>query len=513
MLGVRHWHITCKHADEFNGWNGPPANPNEHAQGQQPIRNGEMMPTAKHASLSGNLVLLGFGSIGQAMLPLLFRHIEMNPGQVKVIAADEDGKEIANALGVNFTVQALTEGNYQTVLESCLSKGDFLLNLSVDVSSLALIQFCWRRGVLYLDTCIEPWAGRYTDRSASLSQRSNYALREEILAFRLDKRAGPTAIVTNGANPGLASIFVKQALLQIAADNDVAVEKPTCYEDWAELSMRLGIKVIHIAERDTQISGQRKQRDEFVNTWSVVGFVSEGLQPSELGWGSHERHWPLDAGRHGFGSDAAIYLNRPGAATRVRSWTPLEGSYQGFLITHGESISIADHLTLRKNGDVVYRPTVHYAYHPCDDAVLSLHELAGKNWRLQRKKRIMRDEITEGTDELGVLLMGNEKGVFWYGSRLTIEEARQMAPYNTATSLQVVAGVLGGIVWALRNPSAGAVEPDDIDYETVLEIATPYLGELVGVYGDWTPLRDRSPLFAEDMDRDDPWQFINFRVV
>ena len=224
-----------------------------------------MMPTTKHASLSGNLMLLGFGSIGQAMLPLLFRHIEINPGQVKVIAADEDGKEIASALGVNFTVQTLTEGNYQTVLESCLSKGDFLLNLSVDVSSLALIQFCWRRGILYLDTCIEPWAGRYMDTSASLSQRSNYALREEILAFRLDKRAGPTAIVTNGANPGLASIFVKQALLRIAADNDVAVEKPACYEDWAELSMRLGIKAIHIAERDTQISGQRKQRDEFVN--------------------------------------------------------------------------------------------------------------------------------------------------------------------------------------------------------------------------------------------------------
>jgi homospermidine synthase len=466
----------------------------------------------QYASFSGKLVMLGFGSIGQAMLPLLFRHFALRPEQVKIISATNHEARIAQEYGVEFIVQSLTEGNYEALLDAWLSKGDFLLNLSVDVASLALIKFCWRREAFYLDTCIEPWPGRYMDDSASPSQRSNYALREELLAFRLDKRAGPTAVVTQGANPGLASIFVKQALLNLAADHDLSVEKPRDYEEWAQLARRLGIRAIHIAERDTQISTRRKQRDEFVNTWSVEGFVSEGLQPAELGWGSHERHWPDDAARHGFGCDAAIYLSRPGAATRVRSWTPLEGSYEGFLITHGESISIADHLTLRENGEVIYRPTVHYAYHPCDDAVLSLHELAGKNGKLQRNRKILREEIDSGMDELGVLLMGNDKGVYWYGSRLSIEQARALAPYNSATSLQVVAGILGGMVWALRNPNAGLVEPDDIDYELVLEVARPYLGELVGVYGDWTPLRDRSTLFPERKDASDPWQFINFRV-
>jgi homospermidine synthase len=366
---------------------------------------------------------------------------------------------------------------------------------------------------LYLDTCIEPWAGRYTDLSMTLSQRSNYALREEMLAFRMDKRNGPTAVLTQGANPGLASLFVKQALVEMARQaKKEPQEKPCCHEDWARLAQQLEVKVIHIAERDTQIAGRRKERGEFVNTWSVDGFASEGLQPSELGWGNHERHWPHDAQRHGFGCDAAIYLERPGVATRVRSWTPLEGPYQGFLVTHGESISIADHLTLRENGEIVYRPTVHYAYHPCDDAVLSLHELAGKNWKLQGKQRIMLDEIDRGMDELGVLLMGNTAGVFWYGSRLTIEQARALAPHNSATSLQVVAGILAGMVWAIRNPRSGVVEPDDIDYEAALAIATPYLGDMVGVYGDWTPLRNRSALFPDETDAQDPWQFINFRV-
>jgi homospermidine synthase len=467
----------------------------------------------KHAKFPGKLLMLGFGSIGQATLPLLLRHLEIDPTQINIICADLEGGDVAREFGVALTLSTLTAENFVAVLDPYLHQGDFLLNLSVDVSSLALIELCWQRGALYLDTCIEPWAGGYTDSSIPASQRSNYAWREEALAFGRRHPQGPTVILTQGANPGLASTFVKQALLNLATDAGLRHSTPTEHEGWAELAMRLGVRVIHIAERDTQITAQRKQRDEFVNTWSVTGFVAEGLQPSELGWGSHERHWPVDAARHSSGCDAAIYLNRPGAATRVRSWTPLEGAYHGFLITHGETISIADHLTLKDKGEVSYRPTVHYAYHPCDDAVLSLHEFAGKNWHAQNGRRIIRDKVVKGMDELGVLLMGHAKGVYWYGSRLSIGQARRLVPFNNATSLQVAAGVLAGMVWALRNPDAGVVEPDDIDHAMVLDIASPYLGELIGVYSDWTPLRGRGGLFAEDVDRDDPWQFKNFRVL
>jgi homospermidine synthase len=472
-----------------------------------------MKSAIKYASVPGQLVMVGFGSIGQAMLPLLFRHLEILPRQIGIVAANEAGAAIARESGLAFMRQTLTRENYRAVLEPLLDKGDFLLNLSVDVSSLALIELCRQRGALYLDASIEPWAGGYTDSSIPVAQRTNYALREEVLAYGRANGPGPTAVVTQGANPGLVSMFVKQALLDIAAASSVSIKKPACHEDWARLACGLGIKAIHIAERDTQTAARRKQRGEFVNTWSVEGFISEGLQPSELGWGTHERHWPADGARHESGCGAAIYLNRPGAATQVRSWTPLEGPYHGLLISHCESISIADHLTLRENGAVIYRPTVHYAYHPCDDALLSMHEMAGRNWQPQRAQRIIRDEIVSGIDELGVLLMGGAKGVYWYGSRLSIEQARQLAPCNNATSMQVAAGVLAGMVWALRNPAAGVVEPDDLDHALVLEIAEPYLGEMVGVHGDWTPLRDRGWPFSEEMDSDDPWQFGNMRVT
>lgn len=40
-------------------------------------------------------------------------------------------------------------------------------------------------------------------------------------------------------------------------------------------------------------------------------------QPSELGWGTHEKEMPPDGARHTHGSDAAIFLNRPGCTTKV----------------------------------------------------------------------------------------------------------------------------------------------------------------------------------------------------
>ena len=198
---------------------------------------------------------------------------------------------------------------------------------------------------------------------------------------------------------------------------------------------------------------------------------------------------------------------------QVRSWTPLNGPFHGFLITHGEAISIADYYSVHAGGELRFRPTVHYAYHPCDGAVLSVHEFCGRNYQPQSRYRVLMDDIQGGIDELGVLLMGHRRGGYWFGSQLSVEEARSLAPYNNATTLQVAAGVLGAIVWACENPNAGVVDPDDIDYARVLEVARPYLGNLVGVYTDWNPLCERGVLFPEDVDVSDPWQFKNFRVV
>ncbi|MDP4020521.1 MAG: saccharopine dehydrogenase C-terminal domain-containing protein [Candidatus Adlerbacteria bacterium] len=470
------------------------------------------------AVFPGNLVVLGCGTIGQGIIPMLLKHTDITPDRMTIVAAHDAGREIAERFGVKFILETLTEENYKAVLRKYLSPQDFLLNLSVDVSSEDLIIWCQKHQVLYLDTSDEVWPGFSVDPSLSIDQRTNYIHEDDFLALQRKYAGGPTAIINHGANPGLVSHFIKAALLDIARDignGAAALGVPKDRAGWAALMAALKVRVVQISERDTQYSPVPKQADEFVNTWSIDGFLSEAIQPAEFGWGTHEKELPPDGHLHNNGSKGILYLDRPGGLTLVRSWTPREGTFHGFLITHEEAMTTANYYTVKaESGETIFRPTAMYAYHPCDDAVLSLREYAGNNWRMPKKRRIMMEEIERGSDELGVLLMGHKKRAYWYGSDLSIAQARELVPHQNATGMQVTAGALAGIIWALENPNRGVLEPEDLDYKRVLEVAMPYLGIVHGKYTNWTPLRDRKqPLFPEDIASDDPWQFKNFRVM
>jgi homospermidine synthase len=470
-----------------------------------------------HARIEGPIVIVGFGSIGRGFLPLLERHFAYDKSKLVVIDPIDTDRKLLDERKIKFIQKAITKDNYRDVLIPLLTAGPgrgVVVNLSVDTSSVALMDFCKDVNAFYIDTVVEPWPGLYTNRQMSVSQRSNYALRESLLELRRKRPGGITAVNCCGANPGMVSWFVKQALLDVARDLKIDAPEPKTREEWGRLMQRVGVKGVHIAERDTQRARDPKPRTVFVNTWSVEGFVSEGLQPAELGWGTHEKALPANGRKHDFGCDAAIYLLQPGAGTRVRSWTPTAQAQHGFLVTHNESISIADYFTVRENGKAVYRPTCHYAYHPCDDAVLSLHEMAGAAWERQPTWQILDEhDIVDGIDELGVLLYGHGKNAYWFGSQLSIEETRKLAPYQNATGLQVSSAVLAGLVWMLENPDRGVVEADEMDFHRCLEIQRPYLGPVIGRYTDWTPIVGRPGLFPEDMDTTDPWQFKNVLVT
>ncbi len=303
-----------------------------------------------HGKITGPIVLIGFGSIGRGILPLLERHFEFDKSRFTVIDPSDAHRHLLDVRGIDYFQAALTEANYREILTPLLTKGEgqgFIVNLSVEVCSLDIIKLARELNVLYVDTVVEPWPGFYYDSKLGNEARTNYALRETVLAERRRNPGGSTAVSCCGANPGMVSWFVKQALVNLARDADLSVAEPTTRAEWGALARRLGVKGIHIAERDTQRARDPKPRNVFVNTWSVEGFVSEGMQPAELGWGTHEKSLPDIAGTHKTGCGAAIYLNSPGANTRVRSWTPTPGPQYGFLVTHNESISIADYLTVR----------------------------------------------------------------------------------------------------------------------------------------------------------------------
>ncbi|MFM7139643.1 MAG: saccharopine dehydrogenase C-terminal domain-containing protein [Actinomycetes bacterium] len=477
-----------------------------------------------NVNFTGRVLVLGAGSVAQCTLPLILKHFA-KPNQVTVIDKEDKTQRLKNEIsqGVTFKIDQVTKENLDSKLKSYLSSGDLLLDLAWNIDCNAILQWCHDNNVLYLNTSVEEWNPYVDGAQRPVLDRTLYPrhMRIRKMMKTWDKK-GPSAVVEHGANPGLVSHFTKAALVEIAnklkAENkgNEKIEKALQEEKYNELAHLLGVKVIHIAERDTQITDKPKKVDEFVNTWSVEGFYEEGIAPAEIGWGTHEKELPKNASMHkDDGPSNQIAIAQPGAKTWVRSWVP-DFETIGMVIRHGEAFTITEHLTVKDNsGKDIYRPTVHYAYCPSNEAIVSMTELEMRQWDLQKDQRILNEEIIDGEDRLGVLLMGHEYKSWWYGSMLSIHDARKLVPGQSATTLQVACSVLAAAMWMIENPNEGVLVPDQLPWKYVLDIAKPYLGEMRSVQVDWDPLKTRNDLHKGLNQRNydsDPWQFSNFLV-
>ena len=286
------------------------------------------------------------------------------------------------------------------------------------------------------------------------------------------------------------------------APRQAAVGAALDAERYNDLAMALDVRVIHVAERDTQVTDVPKLPGEFVNTWSVDGFYEEGVAPAEMGWGTHERTLPPLAMLHaGEGPLNQICLARMAHKTLVRSTVP-SGPIVGMVIRHGEAFTICDHLTVWDGARAAYRPTVHYAYCPADVAWASFVELEGNQYEYPQRQRILNDEITAGRDELGVLVMGHPYRSWWTGMLTSIDEARAVAPHQNATTVQVAASILGALDWMLRRPSEGVRVPDELPWREVLDVAVPYVGTTWSGPIDWDPVSTHADWFDAYSGRD-----------
>jgi len=478
-------------------------------------------------NFEGKIFILGCGGVAQCTIPILLKLLEISPSKITVMDFCDQRARVREALdaGVHYVVEKVTPENYQSVLSHYLSKGDLFIDLSWNVETLPVIDWCHQNGVLYVNTSVELWEPYQDAENKSPTELTLYhrqmALRR--LATSWGRKDGPTAILDHGANPGLVSHFTKQALIDIG--NAVIADSPKnarseeikqaiASKQFGLLAYLLGVKTIHISERDSQVTNRPKERNEFVNTWSIPGLIEEGIAPAELGWGTHEYLIPRGAMFHEEGPKNQICLPQKGMKTWVRSWVP-SGEMTGMVIRHGEAFSISDYLTVEDNGKIIYRPTVHYAYCPCDSAINSLHEIEMRHYEPQTKQRILSDDIIKGEDELGCLLMGHDKKAWWIGSVLSIEEARQLVPGQNATTVQVAIGVVAAAIYAIRHPNKGLCLPDQLDHEEILEIAMPYLGRFISMPVDWSPL-DNAEAFLDynelPPNTEEMWQFSTFLI-
>jgi homospermidine synthase len=467
------------------------------------------------------MLVLGAGSVSQCVLPLLTEHL-LEAKQITIMDFKDNRDRIASTLaqGARYIQSEITEENLDRVLSEHLSQGDFLLDLAWNIDANVILQWCHDHGVLYLNTSVEEWDPYQGGANRDPRERTLYYRHMRLREMKSTwSSKGPTAIVEHGANPGLVSHLVKKALVDIAtrglSEGKVAksVEAVLTEERYNDLAHQLGVKVIHISERDTQVTNRPKQWDEFVNTWSVDGFYEEGIAPAELGWGTHEKTLPARAYEHLTGPKNQICIAQPGATTWVRSWVP-NFEIAGMVIRHGEAFTISDYLTVNDGDQTIYRPTVHYAYCPSNEAIVSMKELETRQWNMPSNQRIMNDEITDGDDRLGVLLMGHPYKSWWTGSLLNIHDSRKLVPNQSATTVQVASAVYAAVAWAMQNPDQGLLVPDEMPWREVLAFAEKYWGGYHSEAADWDPLMNQNDLFKGWNDRvydeKDPWQFNNF---
>src|ERR1700743_3297688 len=409
--------------------------------------------------------------------------------------------------GMTFIKDRVTPENLGHLLGQHVSDGDLLIDLAWNIDCCEVVQWCHDRGVLYINTSVELWDPYAGADNKHPTERTLY-WRHMNLRRMISKwsEPGPTAVIEHGANPGLISHFTKFALLDIAqhalADKKFSEAQSESIahhakaQNFNHLARALEVKVIHCSERDTQITDQPKQVDEFVNTWSGEGFREEGTTTAEMGWGTHEKKLPAWAFEHPDGPKSQICLARMGINTFVSPWVPRAHKCIGMMWRPGGAFPMTEKLTVWEDGKAVYRPTVHYAYCPCDSAIASLHELRGYDYQLQSRIRIMTDEIIGGEDILGALVMGHPYQSWWCGTDLTIEESRRLVPHQNAPTMQVAISVVAASMWMVENPRRGLPVPDDLPHEYVLGVSKPYLGKFVSVASDWNPLKHYANAFS-----------------
>ncbi|CAF3762205.1 unnamed protein product [Rotaria sordida] len=512
-------------------WNGSMFDSADHTLEIKENQQHKFFFSFKVNSFSRHLLIIGYGGVSQCALPLIidFHLLKKKITSITIIDVLDLQFKLQPYLDqynqIKFHQQLVDKDNYEVILDKYLSSNDILLDLAFNLETRCLLKWCNDYNVCFVNTSLELWdslgyAHLNDPRLLTLYQRHMEII--DMLNDKTWKKNGSTAIIDHGCNPGLISHFVKRALIDmtkfilnecatsILEDNRIKFEQALKEKNYPQLAHLIGIKTIHVSERDTQITNVPKKVNEFVNTWSVEGFIEEAFASAEMAWGTHERDIPnellfYDENK---GSCNLVCYTRKGMNTWVRSWVP-SGEIIGMVIKHGESYGISKLLTIHNdngnNNSVVYRPTVHYAYLPSDSAINSLMEYRMHNYQLQPNIRLLNDDIIDGVDEVGVLLLGSPYiRAWWTGSILDIHETRRLVSGQNATTLQVAIGAVAAVNYCMNHPNEGFCLPDDIDGDEILAMSMPYLGNWVSKPVDWPPVDDKITK---------SWQFTSFLVV
>lgn len=411
-------------------------------------------------------LILGLGQVGQEFLKLIKKNGNFIAESIYCIDQNSESKEVFKKLGGledHFINKYIDKSNYLTLLHS-LNEEDYLLDFSMYLKNLDIIEYCLQHNIHYLFTADSSWMDDTTWRTVHQHYLSYVELKKKYDSNRA------TSIIEFGMNPGLISIFAKECLKQIVITDKslyirlfrnklLALLKDNKYNLVAK---KLKVNLIEEVDIDNQKVNIEYKNNNIYSTWNVDAYYCESISSPEIAYGSkskvltHDNYFDIDI------KDKFIALPKSGI-TYKETTNYSKGEIETSIICHEEIFSIRRYLSLDN-----YSPTVIFLYRPCEYALRSLEE--NLITRAPNNYLIKKDDIVCGGEEVGIIIQGKRFKTHYFANYVDNKDTD-----SVSTIYQVAVGAYCAFKYMQNHPNNGMLFPEELDSDEVMNIAKKYL--------------------------------------
>ena len=457
----------------------------------------------------GRIVQFGFGAVGKSFYEKISKEIKFDENKYFVITMNSyefDAFVNLGGLVSNFLVREVTRDNFKEVFGAILQEGDLLIDFADTVGTKDFCMWCADNNIMYLNTGEADWPDHW------------YSIFEENELKRSIREAHQKSESTNkypivlqhGNNPGLVSHFVKAAIEYIV---NTQFKKDRQFKElikrgrFNEVAKNLGIRMIHVNDIDLQEVKDEYSDNILFSTWCTDSFWFEMLSEATANIGTHEQIDFEDECNLVDYDKGYLEFQKIAADKKCRTVYP-GGEFEGFLVPHEETITIAKNLEVKDGEKVIYRPSVMFIYSPCLYATnyfskakvndypnpdpLKPQDVENENGQTiirgyvypQNFEIVYQEKIAQGTEYVGVLLLGDNFEPVWVGNRVEtsfLNKDKHASYWQTPTITPVAMSALAAVCWMLKNREKGGIYfPDDIpDYKNIIQTAEKYISKTI----------------------------------
>ena len=460
-------------------------------------------------TFDGKIVQFGFGAVGKSFYEKVRKEIKFNENKYYVITTNKEEFTAYVNLGgmvANFIVAEIAKDNFEQVFSKYLNEGDLLIDFADTVGTKDICKWCAEKNIMYINTGEADWPENW------YSIFNENLKKQEIKAYyqNINEKNKYPIVLQHGNNPGLVSHFVKAGLEYIVNNQykkNKEIKELIKHNKFNEVAQKIGLKMIHVNDIDLQKINETYNKDTLYNTWCVDSFFFEMLSEATFDIGTDEKITYTDDCKLLDNVNGFLEFKNLAIDKKCKTIYP-NGKFNGFLVPHEETITIAKSLEVRQNNKTIYRPSVMFIYSPCEyarkyfetakigeyvdskvpkqlDAESKDEEIIVRGYKYPKNATIVyKENIESGTEYVGVLLLGNNFNPVWVGNRIEIPylyKHEKDSYWQTPTITPVAMSALSAVCWMIKNKEKGGIYfPEDIpDYKYIIKTAEKYISKTI----------------------------------